>query len=210
MQTRSQLTERRAQLELARQQLTDATHRVPSAAITKRVASIGEYLAPNSTVVTLVRQHPLRIRLEVPSARPPACKKDSASTSASTARPSCEQDASSASALKSARKTARCSSKAKSPMKTASSAPARSSPASSPSTPPHGGSTVPRSALVSFAGVERVYLVKKNGVPHESITRTGRRLDGDRVEILEGLKEGDAVVAQASDRMSKGTPVKVR
>ena len=67
MQLRAELSERKAQLALARQNLTDCIVRAPFAgAITRRQASLGEYLPVNAPMVTLVRQHPLRIRTEIP------------------------------------------------------------------------------------------------------------------------------------------------
>ena len=67
MQLRAQLSERRAQLALVRQQLEDATIRAPfSGAITRKQGSIGEFLPVNAAIVTLVRQNPLRVRLGVP------------------------------------------------------------------------------------------------------------------------------------------------
>ena len=70
------------------------------------------------------------------------------------------------------------------------------------------GFAVPRSALVSFAGVERVFVVN-GGKLEDRITQTGRRLDEDRVEVVSGLREGDLVVLKANDRMAAGQPVKV-
>ena len=71
------------------------------------------------------------------------------------------------------------------------------------------GITVPSSALVAFAGVERVYLVK-SGALDDRIVKSGRRLTGERVEILEGLKDGDSVVAVANEKMAKGQKVLVK
>jgi len=210
MQTRSQLTERRAQLELARQQLADATIRAPfSGAITKRTASIGEYLATNAPVVTLVRQHPLRVRLEVPERQAARVQKGQRIDIRLEGSP-----------LIRAGRVVRLSPEigaqnrtllieGEIPNEDGALRPGSFVTGIITVNASSRGFTVPRSALVSFAGVERVYLVK-NGMLDESITRTGRRLDGDRVEVLEGVKEGDVVVAQASDRMAKGTPVKVR
>ena len=47
---------------------------------------------------------------------------------------------------------------------------------------------VPQSALVVFAGVEKVLIVK-DGKAHEQRVRTGLRI-GDRVELIEGVKAG--------------------
>jgi multidrug efflux pump subunit AcrA (membrane-fusion protein) len=52
--------------------------------------------------------------------------------------------------------------------------------------------TVPSSALVVFAGVEKV-LVVRGGKTAEVRVQTGRRL-GEEIEIVEGLKRGESVV----------------
>jgi multidrug efflux pump subunit AcrA (membrane-fusion protein) len=61
------LAERRSELAIARQQFLDSELRAPlDGAVRQRQASAGEYLAAGSPVVTLVRTHPLRLRLAVP------------------------------------------------------------------------------------------------------------------------------------------------
>ncbi len=56
------------------------------------------------------------------------------------------------------------------------------------------GLVVPRSAIVVFAGVEKL-LVVRDGKAHEQRVRTGKHL-GDRVEVLEGVTAGDLVVTK--------------
>ena len=59
--------QRKSELELARQQLSDMTIRAPfDGVIQQRIANLGEYLAVGAGVVTLVRMDPLRLRAEVP------------------------------------------------------------------------------------------------------------------------------------------------
>ncbi len=53
---------------------------------------------------------------------------------------------------------------------------------------------VPASAIVTFAGIEKV-LVVENDKTVEKRVRTGRRLEG-KVEIVEGLSGGEAVVVE--------------
>jgi RND family efflux transporter MFP subunit len=54
---------------------------------------------------------------------------------------------------------------------------------------------VPRSALIEFAGTEKVWKVV-NGESHESIVRTARRTE-QVVEVITGLAAGDEVLAKA-------------
>lgn len=61
------LLQRRSELEIARQQLEETTLYAPfDGAVRERRASMGEYLAAGTPVATIVRLHPLRLRVEVP------------------------------------------------------------------------------------------------------------------------------------------------
>ena len=65
---------------------------------------------------------------------------------------------------------------------------------------------VPASTVVTFAGLEKVFVVK-DGKAVEKRIRTGRR-SGDRVEILEGVAAGEAVVTDPGSLVG-GAPVTV-
>ena len=65
---------------------------------------------------------------------------------------------------------------------------------------------VPHSALVVFAGVEKLLTVKDDKA-HEQRVRTGRRI-GDRVEILEGVSPGELVITTPGG-LAEGTAVRV-
>ena len=57
----------RAELKLAEKRLNDATVRAPfDGAIAARLVSPGQYLRDNAPIVTLVKAHPLRLRVEIP------------------------------------------------------------------------------------------------------------------------------------------------
>jgi RND family efflux transporter MFP subunit len=209
MQLRSQLSERRAQLSLARQQLEDTTIRAPfSGAITRRQGSIGEFLPVNAAVVTLVRQNPLRVRLGVPERQASRVRQGQTIEIRLEGVPE--------------RFTGRV---------------VRLSPAidvlnrslviEGEIPNPNGllrpgsfvegsivvnsggmGVAVPGAAIMSFAGIDRVFVVK-NGTLEDRVVRTGRRMSDSRVEIMEGLSEGDQLVTKAGDRMAKGQKVRV-
>jgi len=210
LQMSSQLSERRAQLDLARQQLTDTVIRAPfDGAITKRVASIGEYLAINAPVITLVRQHPLRVRLEVPERFAGQIRRGQpidirleASTLKRTGRvmrlsPSIEAQNRSLTV------------EGEIPNQDGVLRPGSFVEGLITVNAEALGFTVPGSSVVSFAGVERVYTVN-NGILDDRIVKTGRRLANERVEVLEGIKDGDLVVLGANEKMSKGQKVRVK
>jgi membrane fusion protein (multidrug efflux system) len=68
---------------------------------------------------------------------------------------------------------------------------------------------VPVEAVVSFAGVTRVFVVDDGGTAHARPVRTGLAL-GTRVEIVDGLGHGDRVATSALARLADGSKVTVR
>lgn len=66
--------------------------------------------------------------------------------------------------------------------------------------------TVPADAVVSFAGVHRVFRVK-DGHAEERRVVPGERV-GERVEIKSGLAEGDRIVRRPPSTLSSGSPLK--
>lgn len=67
---------------------------------------------------------------------------------------------------------------------------------------------VPASALMRYAGVERVFVVR-DGVAHSREVATGAML-GDQIEIANGLAAGEKVVTTDVDRLADGVPVATR
>ncbi len=68
--------------------------------------------------------------------------------------------------------------------------------------------TVPQQALVTFAGVTKVFVVE-NAVAHEREVQTGIRVGTNEVEITGGLKPGELVAVSGLTRLIDGTAVKV-
>jgi RND family efflux transporter MFP subunit len=66
--------------------------------------------------------------------------------------------------------------------------------------------TVPYDAIVTFAGIEKVLTVSNNSAVEKRV-RTGRRIE-DRVEITEGIAIGDEVVVRPGNLVA-GEPVQV-
>ncbi len=205
----AQLIERRAQLSLARQQLQDTQIKAPfSGAITRRQTSVGEYLPVNATVATLVRQNPLRIRLEVPERQAAKVKfgqpieveleGGQGKRMGRVVRLSPAIDAASRS----------LSIEGEMPNMDGKLRPGSFVQGTITVDASARGITVPFAAVVSFAGTERVFVVKNDQL-EDRIIHSGRRLPGDRVEVLQGLEVNSAVVTNATDRMTKGQRVVV-
>jgi RND family efflux transporter MFP subunit len=186
------LAQRESELALARQQLEDTTLRSPiDGVVRERHAFAGEYRAAGTPVVTVVRQHPLRLQLSVPERAAANVRVgqvvrvqvegDSTSYEGRVARLS--------PAITEGNRTLPIEAEVPNPagrLRPGMFARADIVTEESPAI------LVPHSALVVFAGVEKL-LVAKDGKVHEQRVRSGRR-SGDRIEILEGVTPGDLVI----------------
>ena len=202
---RAVLLQRRSEVAFAKQQRDDAVLRAPfDGAIAERMATSGEFVAAGAPVAKLVRLSPLRMRAEVPEREAAGVsvgqsvivrtEGDSAEARGTVARVSpvitetnrvlvveVEVD-NSAGRLKPGRF-------ARAEISTG------------------GGGTalpVPAGAVVSFAGIRKVFAVR-DGKAIERTIVVGRTSDG-LIEVTEGLKAGDEIVADPTG-LVVGQPV---
>src|SRR5262249_23366539 len=202
------LAQRRSELDLARQQLTDTVVLAPiDGAVSQRLTSRGEYLAVGAPMATLVRIHPLRLRVSVPE------REASGVRVGQTGRLTIEGDPTVYSGrvvrlapivqelnrtltveaeIPNERGVLRAGAFARAEIVTESAQPIV---------------TVPASSLIVFAGVEKV-LVVRAGKTTEVRVQTGRRL-GDTIEILDGLKKGEQVV-DSPGNLAGGAAVSIK
>jgi RND family efflux transporter MFP subunit len=201
------LAQRRSELALARQQLANTTLYAPfDGAVRERRASAGEYLAPGTPVVTFVRLHPLRLRVEVPEREAHGVRAglpvrvtvegDTAAYAGRVVRlsPAIQEQSRTLiieAEVDNQQGKLRPGSFAKAEIQTSTS---------------EGVVTVPASAVVTFAGIQKVFTVK-DGKAVERPVVIGRR-ESEWVEITEGLKADEQVVA-APGNLVTGQPVNV-
>src|SRR5437667_8142612 len=201
------IAQRRSELDLARQQLTDTVILSPlDGVVSLKQASVGEYLGAGAPIATMVRVHPLRLRVQVPEREGAGVRAGHAVTLTVEGDPTVyrgrvvrlspivqeqnrtlmvEAD------VPNERAFLRPGSFARVDILTEVSLPVV---------------TVPASTVIVFAGVEKVLVVRAGKTAEVRVT-TGRRL-GEDVEIIEGLKRGDAVVARPGNLVG-GQPVTV-
>lgn len=201
------LAQRRSELALARQQLADVSiYASFDGMVQEKRTSVGEYLAAGAPVITIVRVNPLRLRAEVP-------ERDAQSIHmGQQARVKIEGGASNymgrimrlsptiseqnrvlvVEAEISNDGTLRPGAFVSAEIVTDDSGMAV---------------TVPTSAIVTFAGIEKVILVQ-NGKALEKPVTTGRRAD-NWTEIISGLNVGDMVVIEPGNIQS-GQAVEVQ
>jgi RND family efflux transporter MFP subunit len=201
------LAQRRSELALARQHLTDATLVSPmDGAVSDRPASAGQYLSAGSPVVTIVRTHPLRLRLPIPERAVGSVHvgqrvkvtidEDSTVHYGRVARLSPSIDEANRTLMVEAevpneRGVLRPGTFARAELVTTADLPSV---------------FVPATALVVFAGLEKVLTVE-NGKTVEKLVKTGRK-DGDQIEIAEGLQPGEQVIDRPGNLVG-GQPVVV-
>ncbi len=186
------LQQRRAEYELARKQLADTRITAPFAGIiSERRASLGQHLEVGASLFTLVQADPLRLRVEVPERDAPRVAAGQAvrlrltgdtNVHAGTVRRL------SPSLLESSRMlVVEADVPASGSLRPGAFARAEIVVESG-----HLALTVPPEAVVTFAGVEKVFL-QEDGKALERRVTTGDRGTG-WVEVIAGLKIGDRVI----------------
>lgn len=202
------LLQRRSELELARQQRADTVVTSPiEGAVSERRASVGEYLAAGAPVVTLVKLHPLRLRLAVPERDATAVRvgQPVVVTVEGAAGEHRGRVARISPAISEQNRTLLV--EAEVPNEGAALRPGAFAKADIVLAGDLRVVTVPAAAVVTFAGVEKVLTVDKGRAVEVRVT-TGRRL-GDRVEIVTGIAAGTPVVGQPGN-LTGGQPVAVQ
>jgi RND family efflux transporter MFP subunit len=201
------LEQRRSELELAQQALDDSSLTAPfDGMVRERHATVGQYMAAGSPVVTIVRMHPLRLRLAMPEREAPLIRPglevqvsvegDPKTYSGRIARISPAIDEASRTLMI----------EAEVPNSHGELRPGSYANASVVTASRDKAILVPTGAIVTFAGVNKV-LVVEQGRAVERPVQTGRR-EGDRIEILEGLEAGVPVILDPGN-LVQGDPVRV-
>ena len=192
------LAQRRSELAIARQALEDSVLRAPiDGAVRERQVTEGEFRAAGTPVLTIVRTDPLRLRVAVP---------ERASVDLRAGQPvrvRVEGDEATyegrlvrlGAAIEEDNRTLPVEAAVSN--RTGALRPGMFATAEIIVSRNDKGVVVPVDAIVTFAGVQKV-LVVKDGRATEQRVRTGRRT-GDRVEIVEGLAGGETVIVKPGD-----------
>jgi RND family efflux transporter MFP subunit len=198
------LAQRRSELAIARQQLDDTLLRSPIDGIVReRLVFPGEYRSAGTPIVTVVRQHPLRLQLAVPERASVTLRVGQRVRVTIEGDPEMHEGRVSRVSPSIAEGTRTLPIEAEIPNLDGKLRPGTFAKADIV-TADEQAFLVPQTALVVFAGVEKI-LVVKDGKAREQRVRTGLRV-GDRIEIIDGLSAGDVVIILPGG-LADGSPV---
>ena len=198
------LAQRRSEVALAKQQLADTAVYAPmDGVVQEKKASVGEYLAAGAPVVDVVRIDPLRLRVEVPE------RESHNVRNGQSVRVTVEGDTESylgyikrlSPTISEQNRVLSVEADVRNNGRLKPGAFVRAEIITNQTAT---AATVPASAIVTFAGIEKVIVVE-NGKAMEKAVTTGRR-GSDWVEIKSGVSVGQTVVVDPGNLQS-GQPV---
>jgi RND family efflux transporter MFP subunit len=203
----AQLDQRQTELELARQAVRDTQLTSPlDGMVRERHVTAGQFLAAGTPVVTIVRIHPLRLRVAIPERDAQDIRVgqlvrvrvegDERAYEGRVARISPAIDESSRTLAV----------EAEVPNRGGELRPGSFANAEVVTSASQRAILIPASALVTFAGVDKVLVVDKNQASEKRVT-TGRR-EGGRIEVVQGLSAGQQIIVQPGN-LVQGDPVRV-
>jgi RND family efflux transporter MFP subunit len=201
------LLQRRAELQSAKQQLAETTLYAPfDGSVRERRANLGEYLAAGTPVAIIVRLHPLRLRVEVPERDAQGIRvgqpvrvtvegeSEQAAGRVARISPAIQEQSRTLiieSEVDNQRARLRPGSFAKATIQTSSN---------------NSAITVPPAAVVTFAGIQKVFTIKDGRAIERNVV-VGRR-EGEWVEIIEGLQADEPVILSPG-ALAPGQPVTI-
>lgn len=200
--------QQRAALALARKSLTDTVVRAPiTGAVKEKFAARGAYLPMGGRIMSLVKINPLRLRADVPEYAAAAVKvgqsmtlrveafpdqtfsgrivRIGASLSEQTRALTVEAE------VANGRNQLRPGMFAKSNLILSKASPVV---------------LVPQRSIVTSAGLSKIFVIE-SGKAVERIVQTGV-IDGDLIEIREGIREGEIVATSNTEKLQQGSVVR--
>jgi RND family efflux transporter MFP subunit len=205
---RTNVANAEAQLALARKNLSYANIPAPiDGYVSERTADLGEYVSPQQKVATIVRTNPLRIRIDIPEQAIPEVRVGQSVSVTTSAWPDKNFAGRVARIAPNVSATSRTltveaeienSGGALKPgqFATVRILQERAEPAV----------LVPARAVVSEAGVSRVFVIK-DGHAEQRLVQTGQT-EGDLIEIRTGVAADEQVATSSLEQLSDGIAVK--
>jgi RND family efflux transporter MFP subunit len=198
-----------ANVRLAERELRDTEIRAPfDGFVSRRLVSLGEYVRVQTPVVALVKVDPLKLTAEVPERLAPWVKVGQPFTFTVDAYPEASMDGTIARISPAVNTETRAFPlEGLVPNRDGRLKPGTFARVRIASERVDHILTLPAAALQYRYGVNRVFVVEGDTLAAREI-KIGDRL-GDRVEVLEGVKGGEAVVVSDVERLAEGLRVRI-
>ena len=205
---RTNVANAQAQLALARKSLSYAI--IPSPIdgfVTERTADVGEYVSPQQKVATIVRTNPLRIRIDVPEQAIPEVKAGQSVSVTTSAWPDKRFAGRIARIAPNVSATSRTLNvEAEIENSNGELKPGQFATVRILQERPEPAVLVPARAVVTEAGVSRVFVIK-NGHAEQRLVQTGQT-EGDLIQVKNGVAADEQVATSGLERLSDGAAVK--
>jgi multidrug efflux pump subunit AcrA (membrane-fusion protein) len=205
---RTNVANAEAALGLAKQNLSYAV--IPSPMdgfVSERTADLGEYVSPQQKVATIVRTNPLRVRIDVPEQAIPEVRVGqsvSATTSAWPDRNFSGRVARIAPNVSAQSRTLTV--EAEIDNSSGALKPGQFATVRILQERPEAAVLVPARAVVTEAGVSRVFVIK-DGHAEQRLVQTGQT-EGDLIEIRQGVAADEQVATSNQQQLTDGIAVK--
>lgn len=206
-QRRANVTQRQVEVEIARQQLADTTLLAPfNGAVQQRHANPGQFMRSGDPLLSLVQINPLRLRLEVPEKE--ALKIQTGQEIRFQLTGDTQQRTTQvhriSPALQQASRVLILEADVPNPGDLHPGSFAEARIVINTDT---AATLIPTNALRTFAGIEKVFVLKENHAQERDVT-TGTRT-GPLVEITQGVQPGETVILNPGS-LRNGSPVRPR
>jgi len=205
----AQVANMRAQLALAEKKVADCTIRAPfGGTVAKRLVEIGQYLREQTAVMSVVSTNPLKLQANVPERWYPYVRVGAAVELEVEAYPDTFRG-----------RVARVSGAVDAQTRTFSIEaevdnsrdqlrPGLFATARLVTSKADDVLRVPASAVISFYGIQKVYVIS-DGQVRETVVKLGDRM-GDLIEVTEGLSPGEWIAISELSRIRQGSRVQVK
>src|SRR5689334_365693 len=205
---RTNVANAQSQLALARKSLSYAVIPAPiDGFVTERTADVGEYVSPQQKVATIVRTNPLRIRIDVPEQAIPEVKVGQSVSVSTSAWPDKSFAGRVARIAPNVSATSRTLTvEAEIENSNNSLKPGQFATVRILQDRPAPAVLVPARAVVTVAGVSRLYVIK-NGHAEQRLVQTGQT-EGDLIEIRNGIAADEQVATSNLEQLTDGIAIK--
>lgn len=205
---RTNVANAEAQLALSRRNLSYAVIPAPiDGFVTERTADVGEYVSPTQKVATIVRTNPLRVRIDIPEQAIPEVSVGQSVSATTSAWPDKNFSGRIARIAPNVTTNSRTLT-VEAEIENSSGAlkPGQFATVRILQPRPQAAVLVPSRAVVTDAGVSRVYVIK-DGHAEQRLVQLGQT-EGDLIQVKSGVAADEVVATSNLELLGDGVPVK--